>query len=77
MNENPFNWKWLVGLVVVIVIFAASCSYVNTKLGLEDENPFEEAVEVVINTAGEVIVKKVTGLDIDLDMDITPNSPED
>lgn len=48
----------------VALIALTSCSYVNKKLGLEDDNVAEEMVEAVIDAK--------TGLNIDL----TPASPE-
>lgn len=59
--------KWIMrGLLILVGIMVAcgSCSYLNKKFGLRDDNPFEEAIEEV--------VKDKTGLDVDL----TPDSKE-
>jgi hypothetical protein len=56
-----------ISLIVLVAIFISSlsaCSYLNNKLGLEDDNLAEEVVE-------DVILGR-TGVDIDL----TPASPE-
>lgn len=47
-----------------LLLLLASCSAINAKLGLTDDNPVEEI--------GEAIIEAKTGLDIDL----TPGSPE-
>ena len=51
-------------LIFLACLFLASCSKVNQKFGLSDDNIFEEMTE-------KAIEKKI-GLDIDL----TPSSPE-
>ncbi len=75
-KKNPFSWKELACLGIATMTLAGGCMYITNKLGLEPDSPVEEVTEVVINTVGESIVKKLTGLDIDLDVDITPDSPE-
>lgn len=47
----------IIGIVVCTVIFGGF-SYINQKLGLEDDNPIEEAIESLI--------AHQTGIDIDL-----------
>lgn len=55
----------LVGcLLCVCVAGCVSCTWLNKKLGLRDDNIIEEAVEEAI--------KEETGLDVDM----TPDSPE-
>jgi len=50
----------LIGLGLVV----GGCSYLNSMLGLKDDNPIEEGIESMI--------EHQTGLDIDL----TPGTPE-
>ena len=45
-------------LVVLLTTFVASCSYLNKKVGLQDDNTIEEAIEDAIQDR--------FGLDIDL-----------
>ncbi|NIT58492.1 MAG: hypothetical protein GWN00_20360 [Aliifodinibius sp.] len=52
------------GLAFLAILVAGGCSWVNRKVGLEDDHALEEAIEYKI--------KKETGLDIDL----TPESEE-
>lgn len=51
-------------VIVSILVLAAGCCTMNKFLGLKDDNAVEEIVENVI--------QQETGLDIDL----TPNTPE-
>lgn len=51
-------------LILICASLFGGCSYLNYKLGLQDDNILEEAVENKI--------EDVTGLDVDL----TPDSPE-
>jgi len=51
-------------LMIMCGLFMCSCGYVNQYLGIKDDNIGEEIAEEVI--------KKETGLDVDL----TPGSPE-
>lgn len=51
-------------LSALAILLLPSCSYINQKMGLQDDNLGEEVIEAVIKTE--------TGLDIDL----TPASPE-
>lgn len=50
--------------MILPLFMLCSCSAINTKLGLSDDNPIEEI--------GEAVIEAKTGLDIDL----TPGSPE-
>ena len=50
--------------MILPLFMLCSCSAINTKLGLADDNPIEEI--------GEAVIEAKTGLDIDL----TPGSPE-
>lgn len=50
--------------VISMIVMCCGCSYINRKLGLQDDNFGEELAE-------EIIEMK-TGLDVDL----TPSSPE-
>lgn len=50
--------------LVFVSAFIGGCSYMNNKLGLEDDHMLEEAVEHQI--------KENTGIDVDL----SPESPE-
>lgn len=43
----------------------SGCSYVNEKVGLPDDNPIEESAEAIVNDR------------IGLDLDFTPNTPEE
>lgn len=54
----------ITGLTLLIAFCCCSCSYINKKFGLKDDNLGEELIE-------EAIEMK-TGLDVDL----TPSSPE-
>ena len=61
--------KWYIIIVMsfislLLVLVITSCSALNAKLGLKDDNLGEEVIEDVI--------KAETGLSLDL----TPNSPE-
>lgn len=51
-------------LIIISCLFLCGCSKINQKLGLRDDNLFEEMAEKTI--------EKKTGLDID----ITPSTPE-
>lgn len=46
------------------LILLTSCSYLNQKLGLKDDNWIEESVEAVIDYK------------LNIDVDLTPESPE-
>ncbi len=50
---------------VILAAFLGACSWLNTKMGLKQDNLVEESIEAVI--------EHHTGLDIDL----TPGSAED
>jgi hypothetical protein len=50
--------------MLVLALISGGCQYLNKKVGLEDDNIIEEAVENKI--------EDVTGLDVDL----TPHSEE-
>lgn len=50
--------------VLPILMCLCSCSYINTRLGLQDDNPIEELAEFAVKTQ--------TGLDLDF----TPSTPE-
>jgi len=50
--------------VLCMMVFCFSCSSINKKLGLKDDNFIEESIESIIESN--------TGLDVDL----TPGSPE-
>ena len=67
MNE-PVPWKEVIVTLSIILFLIAvtlgGCGQLNKKLGLKDDNVFEEILEHQIEDK--------TGLDIDL----TPNSPE-
>ncbi len=52
--------KVLISLIL-IAGFLGGCSYLNRKLGFEDDNPVEEAIESKI--------EDYTGFDIDLSPD--------
>lgn len=50
--------------MIFSLLFLCSCSAINAKLGLSDDNPIEEI--------GEAVIEARTGVDIDL----TPGSLE-
>ncbi len=56
--------KYTLLIVIVVPFLTCSCSMLNQKLGLSDDNVIEEAVEAVIDVE--------TGLNIDL----TPQDKE-
>ena len=73
--------KKIVGYISLSLIFAfaalttvttqcTSCSYINEKVGLPDDNPIEEAVEDVIDA---VVVYE---LGVNPNIDLTPSTPE-
>lgn len=51
-------------LIFGILLLLMTCTNVNTTLGLDDDNVYEETIEKVIKSQ------------FDLDVDLTPNSPE-
>ncbi len=59
---KSINWRiWMIKLIVILFTCAVcfgGCSYFNRKLGLEDDNPIEEAIEDIIENR--------TGIEIDL-----------
>tara|TARA_R110002096_G_scaffold88808_2_gene202741 strand:- start:450 stop:659 length:210 start_codon:yes stop_codon:yes gene_type:complete len=66
-EEKPDGWDIMCRVAVLLILtvaFANGCSYVNEKLGLDDDWIGEEILEQVI--------EQETGLDLDL----SPDSPE-
>lgn len=57
-------------VISIIACLLAGCTYVNQKLGLEDDNAYEETLEELIETA----IEMKTGFRPDLDL--TPGSEE-
>lgn len=49
----------------ISLFLLSGCHYINEKVGLPDDNPIEEAGEDIINDR------------IGLDLDFTPNTPEE
>ncbi len=58
-------------LFLALVMGLCSCSYINSKIGLQDDNLGEEAVEEVV----DAVIEHETG--IDMQIDLTPDSPEE
>jgi len=56
----------LVALGIIALACCNSCSYVNEKVGLEDDHAGEQLLESLIEQAGEKLIKEATGEDIDL-----------
>lgn len=52
-------------VLLSFLLILSSCSYINQKLGLEDDHFIEES--------GEAVLKDRVGLDLDF----TPDSPEE
>ncbi len=50
--------------IAAVLIFLVACHLINTKMGLPDDNPVEQAVEELIEE------------ELDVKVDLTPNSPE-
>lgn len=51
--------------IFIYLFFLCGCHYMNEKAGLPDDNPVEEAAEAIVNDR------------IGLDLDFTPNTPEE
>lgn len=68
--------QFVVSLFLVFCLSLSGCSSINKKLELESDNPVEEAVEAVTNSAAEGILEHFTGVDVDFDWDFTPESKE-
>jgi len=49
----------------ISLFILSGCHYINEKAGLPDDNPIEEAAEAIVNDR------------IGLDLDFTPNTPEE
>ena len=68
LSKNKIDTKKVIMRISILLVMIGSlvggCSYINKKLGLADDNIFEEAIENKI--------EDVTGLDLDL----TPGSLE-
>lgn len=73
--------KKIIGYISLSVVFSfvalttlttqcTSCSYINEKVGLPDDNPIEEALEEAIDA---VVVYE---LGVNPNIDLTPSSPE-
>jgi hypothetical protein len=62
-NKKDYIMKVGICFIVLLSVLGG-CSYLNSKIGLEDDNFFEESLEEVIETK--------TGIDIDL----SPSSKE-
>lgn len=58
------SMKFGLAVVVIVCVFLGACSWINSHIGLKDDNVAEESLEAII--------KEQTGLDIDL----SPESPE-
>ena len=65
-------------IVVFLITFCMyGCSAINQKVWRQPDDWFgEELFEVIVNETGEFYLKKITGADIELDLDFTPASPE-
>ena len=56
--------KYIAIFILIVCSFVGGCSYINKKLGLDQDNIFEEIIEQIIKE------------EINLDIDLTPESPE-
>lgn len=60
-----------------IIIALASCSYLNEKIGLPNDNPIEEALEDISREVAEGAIRSATGIDVELpEIDFTPEDSE-
>lgn len=50
---------------ILSLFMFCGCHYINEKVGLPDDNPIEESAEAIVNDR------------IGLDLDFTPNTPEE
>ena len=62
MNNDEIDWNCIMCRMtlffVVMVVVGNGCTYINQKMGLEDDNPVEEYIEELIEDH--------TGVDVDL-----------
>ena len=64
-------------VVMCMACLLGGCEYINKNvLKVEDDWYGEEIFETVVNEAGEMYLKKLTGAEVDLDFDFSPSSPE-
>jgi len=58
------NLKKLAIILIMLSVCAGSCEYINKKVGVSDDNFFEEFLEAQIEN------------EIGLDIDLSPSNPE-
>ena len=56
--EKFITFKWALIFMVIAYSFFGACNYLNLKIGLDNDNIFEQQIEKII--------EHETGLDIDL-----------
>ena len=67
MDDEWLNNEVIMKAVVFLVVLSAAlgaCSMLNRQIGLPDDHPLEEAIEEELK------------VNLDLDVDLTPESPE-